>query len=241
MLLALPPLLWYVAIPDPLIPRLIAAQAEKLGVAAEIRGFKKGPLLDFRAKGLVIKNGGAELLSIEGISGRINPLKLPALTLNVLFSGSACRGSVRGEFFFAAGLASGRKKVNAHLEEMRIEDIPPLAQAGVKGVLEGNLLLEGKRGTFIFKIAQMEGFPLDFKSSNGVLELAPEAVVLRSVSLEGDGLYARLKGRIKGGLYELTAELMPQKEIRGLALMRRYEASPGYYVIPLSGSLRGSP
>jgi hypothetical protein len=112
----------------------------------------------------------------------------------------------------------------------------------LEGILSGRLILNEGNGNFTFRLREISGLPVGFSNASGIAEISGGALHLKSVSLEGEGVYGKLKGTIRGGAYELTAEVMPEPgSPAGAALAEyysRYEASPGYYVIPLSGRLR---
>jgi hypothetical protein len=62
------------------------------------------------------------------------------------------------------------------------------------------------------------------------------------MTFEGEKGFARLKGNISNGVMDLELELMPdagyfvnERESLELALIRQYQISPGYYLIPVKG------
>jgi hypothetical protein len=76
-----------------------------------------------------------------------------------------------------------------------------------------------------------------FDSMKGMARVRAGEVELESVSFEGKGMYARLQGRARGGLFEGKLELMPDLEVVPdeflASAMGRYRVSRGHYSIPL--------
>ncbi|MDH5203807.1 MAG: type II secretion system protein GspN, partial [Nitrospirota bacterium] len=64
---------------------------------------------------------------------------------------------------------------------------------------------------------------------------------ISSLSLQGDGIYARVKGNIKKNVMDLTLELMQDSSSADksslLLFLENYKVSPGYYVIPIKGNV----
>jgi hypothetical protein len=80
-----------------------------------------------------------------------------------------------------------------------------------------------------------------FHRIQGSFSITSNRIELESVSLEGDKGYARLKGNITNGVARLKLEIMPEAaRLSSLEtmLITKYFVSPGYYVVPLEGSLR---
>jgi hypothetical protein len=80
-----------------------------------------------------------------------------------------------------------------------------------------------------------------FRKVQGLITLSGNSVTINSLSLDGDRAYARAKGNIINGSADMTFELMP--EFRKLEdfeklLIKKYESSPGHYVIPFKGRLQ---
>ena len=74
------------------------------------------------------------------------------------------------------------------------------------------------------------------------MDVTPGVVKVSSLALEGEGVYARLKGRIlNGSAMDLTLEVMPEASFADrsflIALIQGYKVSPGYYAIPIKGEM----
>ncbi|MDA8388185.1 MAG: type II secretion system protein GspN [Nitrospiraceae bacterium] len=239
-LVLLPFIFWYAAVPDSAIPGLISTRAANLGVDVRVNNFRKGPLLSFSADSIIASYGGRQAFDLEGVRGRINPLGLLGLRLLVPFKAVLARGSVRGRY--AYGLFSGRSALAAKLENVQLGDLPhlPLIK-GYAGSLGASLeYAEGPRGgaagSLIFSAKDLRNVPYGFRTANGVIDIAPGTLRIKSISLDSADMYAKLKGRIEKGVYDMRLE-MTSAGGTGDPLLRPYMISPGYYVIPFSGRL----
>lgn len=232
-----PLLIWFVAIPDSLIPGLLEKEASNMGLEMKINGFGKGLFLAFSADSLSISGNGGDIVVFRDIEGRVDPLGFLLASLRIPFRADLAGGNLEGNF--CMGLKN--QTLLAEVKGTKTEGIPAL-QKVARGLLSGKLSLINGSGNFTFRITDISGAPLEIKDANGLLELAGEEVRLKSVSLEGDNLTAKLKGVIRNGSYDLTAEVMPrgngipENEMLKFSLAN-YQSSPGYYVIPLKGEL----
>ena len=74
-----------------------------------------------------------------------------------------------------------------------------------------------------------------FHTVRGSIVMKGRAIDVKSVTLEGKGLFARASGTIMGGMMDMTLELMPEPEADKLisVFAGRYKISDGFYRIPL--------
>ena len=80
--------------------------------------------------------------------------------------------------------------------------------------------------------------PLDlFSSAKGKAVVTGDLVTVESLGFQGEGLYARLSGTVKGNKTTMQLEILPErgaeKQFPMILLLKQYEKSPGRYVIPL--------
>jgi type II secretion system protein N len=87
-----------------------------------------------------------------------------------------------------------------------------------------------------------------YQTVQGMIALNGGDATIESFTLQGDGLYVRLKGNIRPGPslaaapLEITMELMPkpdflEKQKFVFLLLAKYLDTPGHYRIPVRGSL----
>ena len=131
--------------------------------------------------------------------------------------------------------------------------MPFLASKGIagSGVITGECKFDDHGGDFRFSIQGLRlkdeslggsMIPLDlFVEGRGIISIDEERIRIRSFSLEGKGIYARLKGMIAGGRMDLTIETMPdalliRERAHSFSLIENFKVSPGYYVIPIKSS-----
>ena len=126
-----------------------------------------------------------------------------------------------------------------------------LGFAGSRGVFSGDMNIENSRGEIRFALtnaafesASFGGIvlPLEmFYKARGAMTINNKTVDIKSFALEGDGIYARIKGNITEGRASLTAELMPERSFKEknyiFSMLEQYKVSPGYYSIPITSNL----
>ena len=236
VLLLLPSILWYAAVPDSAIPYLVASRTAGLGLQVKAKNFRKGPFLNFSADAISAGADGKPALVLEDVRGHMNPLSLFLLRLRTVFSARLAGGSVKGVYTY--GLFSGQSRVRTEIENVRISELP-LVKGSVSGDLGASLAFKGDqnggRGSLIFSLKDLQKFPYGFRSANGVIDITPGEIRAKSISLESEGVYAKLKGSLENGTYNINMEITSETPN---PLLSRYQVSAGYYVIPLSGQLR---
>ncbi len=238
--IVMPFLVWIFAIPPDIIPRLVERQTARMGVEASVQGFRKGTFFNFRADSLTLSVNGSEVASFHDLKGGLNPLKLYLLKLEVPVRATLGGGTIKAKFL--RGLSS--QSLDARLAGADMGGMAALKNL-IKGKVSGQLAFRDNSGTMKFQMSGMDVPPLGIKNALGLAFFGPKGIELKSVSLEGDGVYAKLKGTISGGAYNLTAEVMPDNNAPGAELLKmalaQYESSPGYYVILVSGRLQPQP
>jgi len=214
-----------------------------------------------------IRAGNLELGSEKGpllkldkatVKVRILPLFLGKVVMD--YRGTIGKGEIGGEIRPLDG--SGFK---VEIARVSLEDIPffsTVTGAQVKGDLSVSGSVKGKPNAetgelkLAVKEAQLYGvkigeMPLPdatYKTVQGMLRLGGGKATLESLTLEGEGLYVRLKGDmpltapVRSAPLNLTLELMPKAEFLDkqkfvFLLLLKYQTSPGHYQIPVRGTL----
>ena len=247
VLVTIPFVLWYVAIPDSSVPAFINSGLSAAGAGITAENFHKTLLLGFKAENVKVTVEGKDAMNIDKIRGAISPLSLLLLRPKVNFSIDAASGTVKG--VFSHGLLSGENLLTAEAEGVRLGSIPSIKN-GMDGKFDGDLSLEGDQGKLTFEMSGLSNFPYGFTSANGLITINGGALKLESVSLEGDAIYAKVKGDIKNGSYNVVTEIMkqvpqtaPQTAEQGGA--PSLEQSLGNFlpqdkmVVPASGTIQG--
>lgn len=237
---------WNIFITSDRITDLADRALEGGPVKVEISGFRKGLFYNFTIERLTFLKNDEALLGIENISGRLGLLGLFRLKLPLSVTADIAGGVMTSEYDLI-----GRD----HEMVMRISgaDTRRIAVFGLYGIsgggtLSGEMHIKNYAGDVRLDINDA-GFvsiktggisvPLEmFKSAKGALSIKGRTVKVKSFSMEGRDVYARIKGDIRDGRPDLTLEIMPEKSLSELnpmfMLLERYRTSPGYYVVPLT-------
>ena len=239
--------LWYFAVPEDALVRLIENSLQGSGVRLRVEGLKKGPFYNFSAARITLSRSDAVLLYADDVGCRLNPLELFLLRLSISVKGEVSGGSVNG----LIGLLKGKTYADISIEGADMEGLPFLSFAGMqgKGNFSGSLRLKDSSGDIKFTmrdIALKPGtfggvlIPLDmFQKAQGAMSLSGDTISIVSFSFEGNGIYARIKGEIKEGRRDLVMELMPDRTFLDnnpvFQSLENYKTSPGYYSIPIKG------
>lgn len=240
-------LLWLFAVPEDLLLNYMIEKASGAGYTVKAEGFKKGFFLSASSEKAEIIKGETPLITITDVSVRANPLYIFLLKLRLGFAGSVRRGSVSGWAVIEKGGASAHIRA----KDIEIADIPVLEKAG-GGTLEAEASFSPEGGDARFSVSNaklknttVSGAPLPlgiFSSVKGSLNFRGSTVYIDPVSLEGKGVYARLKGTIEDKNADLRLEIMPEHGIipdyLATALIGRFKVSPGYFVIKIKTTLR---
>ena len=235
VIVILPAILWYAAVPDSSIGYLLASHPVGPGLVIKLTDFHKGLFFSFGAGSVSVESGGKKAVAFNDVRGHINPLDLLLFRIGVSFNARLAGGAARG--FFNYGFFSGKKKLKVRLDGVRIGKLPPVKKT-VSGTLDARLVFSGDKGNLLFTMGNLGHFPYGFKSANGVAGITRTEISIGSASFESPGTYAKVKGsaNLENGSYNLRLEVTKQGAPD--PLLAPYRQSPGYYVIPLSGNLR---
>ena len=240
---------WAIVLPESVLRDLI--ETPRGDISAKTEGLSKGLFFDFGADAITLIRQDKEILTIENIEGRINPLSLLLLKVALRVEGDLSGGR------FAGSATLHRKGISAAISvsDADASGIAFLSSLGVveRGTLSGDLTLKDGVGEARFSLdgallkdRVFSGVPLPlhlFRGAKAALSVKAGTLGVTSFSLEGEGIYARIKGDIKGTNLDLNVELMPEAAFRDkiyLIPLERYMVSPGYYLIPVKGDLASS-
>lgn len=239
-------LVWLIAVPMDLIHERLEdsiTSAGNTGIKADVKGLKKGILLSLHADAIDLSIDKRPALSITDLSFSFSPGHLINGEFAFLVKGSAANGTINGTVKLPVW---GKIKID-HAE---LGAIPYITRFGldINGNVFSNIKIEGNAANVIFNVPDLSigddstVIPLlnTFRRLQGSLSLRGNTVKIRSVSLEGEKGYARLKGSITNGIMDLTLELMPDTDkLKAMEsmLIGKYIISPGYYEVPIKGPL----
>ncbi len=240
-------LIWFFAVPDSLIKTIIEDSISNRGrpkTDISIKGLKKGLFFTVHVDNLELNIDNTPALIITDISSKFNPLHLLKKQFAFSFKGKIGTGNIEGYFRLP-------EDGNLKIDNVELSAVPYLASVGIegRGLISAELNLKNNTVNVIFKIPDADikgsvgGIPLpisSFHKIQGFLSLEGNTITIKSISLEGDKGYARLKGNITNGFMKLVLELMPDadelKPVESM-LIGQYQISPGHYVIPINGPL----
>jgi type II secretion system protein N len=238
-------LLWFIAIPESLIKSAIEdglSQYGQLDLNVTLQGLKKGMFFTISAESLDLEIDKTPALKITDIKSRINPFYLVKKQIAFSVNGKLGSGDIRGSFILPG-------KGHLNINKAELSSIQYLAYAGFKGsgLITADFSVHGDIVDVVFQIPDSHlkstMIPLladEYRIIQGVVTLKENSVQVKSISLEADKGYARLKGNIKNGLMNMNLEIMPDTgklEKYESMLLARYLVSPGYYVIPIKGPM----
>jgi len=251
-LIAVPIIFWgiWIAFPKTSIQSIIEDSLGSERLTLEVKGFRKGLFYSLSGDRLALKRSGEEQISLSEIRGRINPLSLVVMRLNLSFDGNMGGGNISG----ILDVSRNKTRIEMNIKKARINEMPLFKVAGLQGtgIISGRLKMADGTGhvEFITKDSRFDPaifsgitVPLDlFDTIRGSMDIKGNIIDVVSISLEGKDIYARLKGVIRGDAMDLHMEIMPGVSFIENPLFHggfeRYEISPGYYVIPVKGNLQ---
>ena len=238
-------LVWFFALPDNFIKtsieEAISSHAES-SLDVSLSGFKKGLLFSVYADRLDLSIDRIPALSITEVSGKINPIYLIKKQFAFSIIGKIGSGDIEGSFKLP-----GNGNLSVHGAELNL--IPYLVSSGLEGsgTISADMILKGDVIEVTFQIPDtkikslISGIPLPINSFDmiqGSLSLQENTIRIKSIGLEAEKGYARLKGDIINSEMDMSLEIMPSPgklESYETMLLTQYQVSPGYYLIPIKG------
>jgi len=230
------------------------------GLTLSAGNFGKAFPLGIRGRDWTISSPRGKLLTLEHAS--IGLRLAPLLAAKIVFALEAGAGSGRIEA--TASPASGGS-FTLDVKDLSLEQVPffsTVAGARAAGIVDCQARISGARGkeTGSIKLAargvDLKGVrigetPLPdatYQTVQGMFTVSGGKATIESFTLQGSGLFVRLKGDILPGAsvpaspLNLTLELMPnpdflEKQKLIFLLMTKYLDTPGHYQIPIRGAL----
>ncbi|OGW36713.1 MAG: type II secretion system protein GspN [Nitrospirae bacterium RBG_13_39_12] len=251
-LIAIPAFFWmlWIAFPKTSIESTIKDYINDKKSGAEMEGIRKGLFYSFSADSLKLNSSGNEQVSINGIHACINPLAMILFRMDVSFQGSIGGGDISGRI----NRRGNKMQIEINFENANIGEIAFFRIAGIQGtgnvsgefsLIDGNGHVEFFTTDASFEPAIFSGVtvPLNyFHSVKGAMDIKGNIINVVSVAFEGKDIYSRMTGSIKDKVADLNMEIMPGKAFVENplfnSLMEKYKISPGYYVIPLKGTIK---
>jgi type II secretion system protein N len=242
--------LWWAAVPEALIVRHMEDALGRQGMKLSITGFSKGLLYNFSIGQMhVLTAKNFPIVSVNDFKAGIDFLALFKFKPQLVISGIVNDGRVYGVIGLGGQGTGGGRTINVNGDGIDINGIPALERFGVRGNgtlgFDINLLQENGELRFSIREMRLEGvfpgiefFPLDlFQSVRGALTI-DKTITIKSLTLEGRGVYARVSGKIKGNRLDMKIELMRDSsytlEPIYAKLLEPYMVSPGFYIIVFS-------
>jgi type II secretion system protein N len=247
-------------IPDRELKGVVVRALARQGYTFRAAGFGKAFPLGVAARDLHIDDDRGELLRADAATVRLR--LLPLLTGEVVLVCEARIGAGRLAAEISP-LGKGRLELNA--SGVHLDAIPffaTVAGARVKGELRAEAAFRGQgpamtgelklevKGAEVggVKISELPLPDAAYRNVQGMLRAGGGKLNLESFTLEGDGMYARLKGdlplapAVAASPLNLVLELMPTADFLDrqkfvFLLLVKYQKSPGHYEIPIRGTL----
>lgn len=247
-------------IPDHELQGVVSRTLEKHGYTFSAAKFGKTFPLGISAKKIEIGDNRGPILKADHIHIRLRIFPLFLGQIRLALESRIGSGEINGEYALTGGGAADLKIKRLQLEEI------PFFKTVAGAIVKGDLTVDGKisqikkggRGEIKLAVrgAEMQGLkvgemPLPdaaYHTVQGMLRLGTGKATLESFTLQGDGLFVRLKGDFPLGAapaatpLNLMLELMPKPEFMEkqkfvFLLLVKYLTSPGSYQIPIRGTL----
>ena len=246
-------------VPDREVQGLATRLLEREGYSLRATRFGKAFPLGIKAVDLEISGEKGPLLSAGTASVRLRLLPLLTGRLSFTCEARIGTGRISGDY----SLRNGEARMEA--SRILLEDIPFFrtvtdTQARGELRLNGRFIAKGKEAGGELRLevkgahvggVKIGGIPLpdaDYSLVQGMLRARGGVVRLESFTLQGEGLYVRLKGDFPfttppdNAPLNLPLELMPKAEFLEkqkfvFLLLSKYLISPGNYRIPIRGTL----
>lgn len=230
------------------------------GYTLRAAGFGKAFPLGLELRDAHLSTDQGEVLRADRFVVRLR--LLPLLGGKVVIG---CEARIGAGKVTAEAALSGGGKTTVGITNLRLEDIPffpSVTGAKVQGALTAQATLRGKgnsaAGELKLEVKAAEvsgvkigGLPLPdatYRTVQGMLRAGGGKVVLESFTLDGEGLYVRLKGDfpfatpLSAAPLNLSLELMPKADFLDrqkfvFLLLTKYVTSPGHYEVPIRGTL----
>ena len=246
--------------PNHAIEGLLVRAAERAGYTLDCTGFGKRFPIGLRADSVELSSAQGPLLKLSQVRAGLKLLPLLTGKLRLAYDAKIGAGELEGDFDL--GKAQGWR---LQCRGVRLEEIPfftTVAGARVRGEMrldgkmvtrqgvgEGDLQLEVQGAELAgVKVGEMPLPDASYQEVRGALSIQKGRAILKSFTLNGDGIYVRLKGDsalskpIGNSALNLTMEMMPkpaflERQKFVFLLLTKYQSSPGVFLIPIHGTL----
>jgi type II secretion system protein N len=235
-----------VAVPESLMIRFIEKKLSVRNISFATVGLSKGLFYSVNIDRVLVNKKDASLLIFQDVHVTPDFIALFTFKPRLRIQGKMNTGTVDGTI----GREDGGISVTMSGRNIQTNGVPLLEYAGISG--EGALSFQfqqtGKSGEVRLTIdnANLKGslngvpaVPLTaFNTVKGALLTGDAITTIRSLTMEGKGIYARLTGEFANNRLNGKIEIMadPSCELYSLlqVALKQYMASPGHYIIPVS-------
>ncbi len=246
--------LWSIVIPENLIADVMENCIGRDYLYLKTEGLKKGLFYNFSADRITLmrknQTGMADypLLAFTNVKGNFEFLSLLTMSPALSFEGQINDGEVKGFVRL-----TGEETLMITGEGIQVHGMPLFEPFGIygNGFLSGSFVVSNNKADLKFTVRDVQlastsiggvFLPLDlFHEIRGSASVKNGLVELQSFAMSGTGIYARVKGSIRGADMNMSVELMTDSSFTTEPLFQfildRYKVSPGYAVIPLKGAI----
>lgn len=237
--------LWYAAIPKDLLVNLLENSLPSQNLYLKTEGLEKGLFYNLRAERITLTNRASSLqfLSLDNIKAEISLSSLFKLDPALAFDCYMNNGKVSGTASFRDN------SITVNGSNINIQGIQFFELLGVRGNghMTGHLWHSKGKGLMEFTIPDLKlessslgtaFLPLElFHEMRGALTLSGKTIEVRSFTMQGQGISARLKGKALGNYLDMNLEVMLDSSytpsLMLQMMLKPYKISPGYYMIPI--------
>ncbi len=247
-------------IPARELQAVITSGLERQGYTMQASHFGRAFPFGLKARNLEISDARGSLIKLDEASARISLSALCLGRVVIIYHGEIGKGTIEGD---VSPQQSGGFSLS--MDDVQLEDIPffqTVTEAKVKGDLNARATIQETQGNYrgelrlwvkgaVLNGIKLSGMPLpdaSYETIQGMCRVNGGKVSLESFTLQGKGLYVRLKGDMPvasplgSAPVNLTLELMPKPEfLEGqkfiFLILTKYLSSPGHYQIPIRGTL----
>lgn len=247
-------------IPDRALEQAVASALATEGYTFRAAAFGKAFPLGLQGKRLEIGTDAGPVLVLDRAEVQLKILSLLAGRITIGLDGRVGAGAVTGSVTVAP-----KKRLELTVKDLQLDAIPffgTVAGMQAKGIARVAVAIQGAgagaKGTVQLQVrgAELSGIkvgetPLPdatYREIQGMLRVGGGRATLESFTLQGDGLYVRLKGEmpvstpLNASPLNFALELMPKPELLErqkfvFLLLTKYLTSPGHYQIPIRGTL----
>ncbi|MBU1053075.1 MAG: type II secretion system protein GspN [Proteobacteria bacterium] len=234
--------LWIIAIPNKFVSDYISNSLKRYNIIIDLDSFEKGLFYSIKKQNVQISStDGTLILVINNLKAGINFASFLKLSPKIDIHCNINKGDVDGNIGFKKGTGLVARIKGSGID---IKDLPVVEKLyGISGTGDINfdfLKIKDKSNIkFSLNNADIKSIgliPFDlFKKMRGEMFEENGLITVKSLAMEGNGIYARAKGYIKGNKRDLKMEIMVNSSSdmkpSYLEALEKYRVSPGYYVI----------